>query len=163
LIIRKIDLNTEIEQLVAVIRKSFITVADDFNITPDNAPSNPAFINKEALLKSAEKKDINYYGCYEQEIIIGCYALEKAWQQTYYLERLAVVPEKRQQGFGRRLVLDSLRRVKEEGGTNISIAIIDEHEILKNWYKSLGFVESGRKTFDHLPFDVCFLRYMLID
>ena len=161
MIIREVDLNKELEQLVAVIRRSFITVAHDFNITPGNAPTNPAFIDEESLLKSAEKKDLNYYGCYEQETIVGCYALEKAFHQTYYLERLAVIPEKRHQGYGRALVLDAFKRAKEKGGNNISIAIIEEHEILKNWYKNLGFVETGRKTFAHLPFGVCFLRHVL--
>ncbi len=163
MMIREVDLNTELEQLAAVIRRSFITVAHDFNITPGNAPTNPAFINEKALLQSAVEKDINYYGCYEHDIIVGCYALEKACNRNYYLERLAVIPEKRHRGYGRALVLDAFRRAKEKGGNNISIAIIDEHEVLKNWYKNFGFVESGRKTFAHLPFDVCFLRYVLKD
>jgi len=161
LVFEKVDLDKEAEELAAVIRASFITVAEDFAITPENAPTNPAFLKKEDLLNSAEGKGVNYYGYYEHGNLIGCYALEKALQGTYYLERLAVVPEARHRGIGKKLVLDSFQRVKERGGYKVSIAIIDEHRVLKAWYQKIGFKETGRKTFSHLPFNVCFLEYNL--
>ena len=161
MVIEKVDLGKEAEELAAVIRASFITVAEDFEITPENAPTNPAFLQKDDLLKSAENKGVNYYGYYEYGKLIGCYALEKALQGTYYLERLAVVPEERHRGIGMKLVMDSFQRVKERGGVKVSVAIIDEHQVLKDWYKSIGFKETGRKTFSHLPFNVCFLEYNL--
>ncbi len=161
MITAKIDLNEEAEELAYVIRESFKTVAEDFNITPENAPTNPAYLTKEDLLKSASDKGIKYYGFYKHGTIIGCYALEKALQGTYYLERLAVIPGERHKGTGRKLVHDSMQRVKESGGNKVSIAIIDEHRVLKDWYKRLGFQETGKKNFPHLPFNVCFLEYRL--
>lgn len=156
-----VNLIEEGEELAFVIRESFKTVAEDFNITPENAPSNPAFITTKYLLKSAGEKGLKYYGYYQRGKIIGCYALEKALQGTYYLERLAVMPGERHQGIGSKLVHDSINRVIEKGGNRVSIAIIDEHEVLKDWYKGLGFQESGKKSFPHLPFNVCFLEYHL--
>jgi len=35
--------------------------------------------------------------------------------------------------------------------------MINESTILKNWYKKLGFRETGTKNFEHLPFTVCFM------
>ena len=46
----------------------------------------------------------------------------------------------------------------ERGGGAVSVAIIDEHAVLKAWYRSLGFAVTGRREFAHLPFNVCFLR-----
>ncbi len=161
MVITEIDLPTKAGELAAVIRSAFQTVAEEFNITPQNAPTNPAFIKKEDLIKGAEAKSIKYYGCYERGKLLGCYALEKAGDGLYYLERVAVVPEARHRGMGKQLVRDAFKRVKECGGLKVSVAIIDEHRILKNWYKELGFKETGRKTFPHLPFNVCFLEYRL--
>ena len=30
--------------------------------------------------------------------------------------------------------------------------------LLKNWYMSYGFRETGTKAFPHLPFTVCFME-----
>jgi hypothetical protein len=43
----------------------------------------------------------------------------------------------------------------------VSIGIIADHTILKNWYLKLGFIEGKTKSFDHLPFDVTFMSYDL--
>jgi diamine N-acetyltransferase len=43
----------------------------------------------------------------------------------------------------------------------ISIGIIDEHTVLKQWYRKLGFTEVNRKKYDHLPFTVCSMEKRL--
>jgi len=53
------------------------------------------------------------------------------------------------------LVLDYVRHNQ---GRTITIGLIDEHEILKNWYKAMGFKETGAQKFVHLPFTVCFME-----
>ena len=49
-------------------------------------------------------------------------------------------------------------KIKGYGGKWISIALIDSNTILKNWYLSQGFKETGIKDFPHLPFRVCFMN-----
>jgi len=39
--------------------------------------------------------------------------------------------------------------------------MIDGHTVLKEWYKSLGFVQTATKKFERLPFLVCFMEYDL--
>jgi hypothetical protein len=34
----------------------------------------------------------------------------------------------------------------------------DSHTKLKKWYSSQGFIETGTKDFEHLPFRVCFMN-----
>ena len=43
----------------------------------------------------------------------------------------------------------------------ITIGIIEENTVLKNWYADHGFVHTGTKKFPHLPFTVGFMTYML--
>jgi len=156
--IRPIDLETEVPRLRGLINEAFLTVAAELGLTPENAPTNPAFITEEAILEQARKKPTAFYGWYEGGELAGCYALEKANETTWYLERLAVRPSRRHAGLGGALLDDCLARVRKEGGEKVSIAIIDENVRLKTWYMEQGFAETGKKTFPHLPFTVCFME-----
>jgi len=49
-------------------------------------------------------------------------------------------------------------KISERNGKLISIGIINENSVLKNWYIKYGFIEKGLKRFDHLPFEVCFME-----
>ncbi len=152
--IKKIDI---IDQDCArVIRDSFITVANEFNITKQNAPTNPAFIEIESL-QALKQKGVNMYGAFINNILIGFVAIEKSSENLYFMEKLAVLPEYRHNGFGLRLINFVVETVKEAGGKKISIGIINENTILKDWYIKNGFSESEIKNFSHLPFSVCYL------
>jgi ribosomal protein S18 acetylase RimI-like enzyme len=80
----------------------------------------------------------------------------------FYIERLAVVPEHRRRGRGSKLLSHALAVIREHGGARASIGIMNQNEQLKRWYEAKGFVESGRKRFAHLPFEVCFLAKELV-
>lgn len=40
----------------------------------------------------------------------------------------------------------------------IKIGIVEENTILKEWYEKIGFVHTGTKKFEHLPFTVGFME-----
>jgi N-acetylglutamate synthase-like GNAT family acetyltransferase len=90
---------------------------------------------------------------------VGCVALEKASPDLYYLERLAVLPQYRRNGFGKALVDYVLLEAKAVGAKKLDIGIIAEQSELKLWYQQLGFVEGETKEFEHLPFLVTFMTY----
>ena len=73
---REIVSEAELSNSVNVIRESFITVANQFKLTRENAPSNAAFIELEDLLKMKEK-DIHLFGVFKDEIQIGFFTVEK--------------------------------------------------------------------------------------
>lgn len=158
--IREITNKTEMIQSVEVIRAAFKTVADEFYLTKENSPTNPAFINFDKL-ESLREKDIKFFGLFENDKLIGFVAVEKADDSIYYLEKLAVLTEHRHKGHGGRIVKFVCNHVKDKGGEKLSIGIIDEHEVLKEWYRTLGFAETGTKRFEHLPFVVCFMEKTL--
>jgi ribosomal protein S18 acetylase RimI-like enzyme len=149
---------------VAVLRKAFGTVAKNFNLTLKNCPTNPAFCEPEHLIKM-QKRGIELFKLTAHRKQIGFIAIEKSEKEpgTYYVERLAVLPEYRHEGYGRDLMDFTVRHIKELGGTRASIALIDAHTVLKEWYKDQGFRETGTKDFLHLPFRVCFMEYIFSD
>lgn len=155
LVIRPV--NDELDKWVELLRNSFITVADDFGITRENAPTNPAFADEDSLSKMIEK-GVSLFGAYYDSRRAGFVALENAGSGCWYMERLAVLPEYRHKGIGRKLMDFAFAAVKDRGGSKISIGIIDENKVLKNWYTEYGFIETGTKAFKHLPFEVCFME-----
>lgn len=143
--------------ITLVIRRAFITVADEFGLTKENAPKNPAFLDNEAMEKMRDKGAV-MFGAYEGDVCIGFVAAQKAGDGTFYMERLAVLPERRHTGTGRMLMDTVFDYVRENGGTRVSIGLINENTRLKRWYVQYGFTETGLKHFDHLPFTVCFME-----
>lgn len=157
-LIRELFTDTELNESVQLIRAAFQTVADQLSLTPENAPTNPAFITLDKL-KEAKEKGVQMFGLFQSDHQqAGFIALEKAGDGLYYIERLAVRPAFRHRGYGKRLLDFAFQYVKDAGGIGVSIAIIDENTVLKRWYQAYGFIETGCKTFEHLPFTVCFMR-----
>ncbi len=140
-----------------VVRNAFITVAEEFHLTKENAPTNPAFIGVEAMEKMRDK-GAAMFAAYEGETCIGFVAAQKAGEETFYMERLAVLPKYRHGGCGRKLMDTVFEYVQNNGGQRVSIGIINENTRLKKWYQQYGFLQTGLKHFEHLPFEVCFME-----
>lgn len=146
--------------LAGIIRQSFRDVAVRFSLTPGNCPRHPSNCTP-AWIASDQERGVRYYILSQEGTPVGCVGLETPNPDTCYLERLAVIPEYRCNGYGRRLVLYALERAKAAGALQASIGIIAGHTELKQWYAAIGFAEAGTKKFGHLPFDVLFLRFDL--
>lgn len=74
--IRKIDKVKDIKKCGDIIRNSFITVTDEFELTINNAPTNPAFITDENLQQSIEK-GLDLYFKYLDEEAVGCVGIQR--------------------------------------------------------------------------------------
>ena len=144
-------------ECIDTIHKSFQTVADEFGLTPENCPTNGAFMPVMRLENDYKKGD-KMYGLYEGGNIVGFVQLAKKENGVFELEKLAVLPEHRHKGYGTQLIHFSEEKVSEFGGTVITIGIIEENTRLKDWYTQNGFVHTGTKTFSHLPFTVGFME-----
>ena len=158
--IQEITAQDQISASVDIIRQAFKTVADEFNLTPLNCPTHPSFITCDALL-NLNKKGAVFFGTFIHELQIGFIAVEKSDDGLYFIEKLAVVPLHRHKGYGTSSVRFAMEFIKNNMGKKISIGIINEHTVLKNWYKGLGFEEVMTKKYDHLPFTVCFMEKTL--
>jgi N-acetylglutamate synthase-like GNAT family acetyltransferase len=149
---------SDIDIITYIIRSSFQTVADRFNLTAENCPKHPSNCTTE-WVKTGLDRGINYYVMEIGNRVIGCIALEKVNLEVCFLERLAVLKEYRNMRFGKSLVDYAMAEAKLMGGKRISIGIISEHNELKQWYCQIGFIEESIKQFEHLPFKVNFMSY----
>jgi len=153
--IRSTDAN-DIALLAEIIRTSFQDVAHRFNLTPANCPTHPSNCAPE-WIETGLGKGIRYYVLESDGVPCGCVALERASPEKSYLERLAVLPNHRKHGYGKRLVEHVLDQARGEGTKRVELAIIAEHWELREWYERQGFQVFRTAEYAHLPFKVAFL------
>jgi N-acetylglutamate synthase-like GNAT family acetyltransferase len=148
--------------LAKLIREAFSDVAIRFSLTAENCPRHPSNCTT-AWVGSDLARGVRYFIVEQGDELYGCVGLEQADSHCFYLERLAVLPGRRKQGFGTLLVARALSYAEESGASWVNIGIIDADTELKQWYTRLGFVEVEKKNFPHLPFRVCFMKLNLND
>lgn len=141
-----------------VIHKSFATVAKEFNLTRENSPKHTSFMPPEKMQEQMQR-GWYMFGLTESEKLVGYAALSDENNGVYELNNLAVLPEYRHNGYGKLLLDHAKEKVREFGGQKIVIGIIEESAVLKEWYLTSGFIHTGTKKFDHLPFTVGFMEW----
>lgn len=148
-------------QLIArLIRRSFADVAQRFGLDAHNCPKHPSNCTVQWVARDIDR-GVAYFLLEADGGPVGCAALERANDAMGYLERLAVVPEARQHGFGGKLLDHVATTARRQGLSKIGIGIIAQQNDLKQWYVRRGFLEGETKTFDHLPFDVTLMTLSL--
>jgi diamine N-acetyltransferase len=158
--IREIENEKEMENSASVVADSFRTVAVEFNLNKDNCPTHPSMVTVKQL-HEMKRKGLKLFGLFEADVQVGFAALEKKKHKVFNLEKLAVLPECRNKGYGGKLVEFAEEYVKNAEGEKLSIGIINEHAVLKKWYEAKGFKETSVMKFEHLPFTVCFMEKTL--
>lgn len=147
---------------LSVIHRSFATVATEFGLTCENCPKHTSFIPLEFL-----QMQLNWgwamFGLYDMEELVGYSSLSKENENIYELHNLAVPQEYRHNGYGKILLDYAKEKVREYGGQKIKIGIIEDNTVLKSWYAANGFVHTGTRKFDHLPFTVGFMEWRNCD
>jgi diamine N-acetyltransferase len=148
----------EIGQCASLLATSFMTVATEFGLTIENAPSNPAFMTP-ATLSEYLAKGILLYALLVNEQMVGCVAVEssKSTAGSFYIERLAVAPKYRHHSYGGKLLAFALDVIGRMGGKTASLGIMNQNTVLKSWYLQKGFVDKELRSFPYLPFEVCFM------
>ena len=148
------------ERLAGLIRSAFRDVAERFGLTAQNCPKHPSNCIG-AWIETDFARGVEYFILSQDGAPVGCVGVERAGDDFFYLERLAVLPQKRRQGLGRRLVLHAIEEARSKGAGRIGIGIIAAQRELKQWYERLGFVATATKRFSHLPFEVCLMALPL--
>jgi diamine N-acetyltransferase len=157
-VIRELRSEDELGRCVGLLRAAFATVAAEFGLTEETAPTNAAFATLENLERHV-RDGMTIYGMFLDASLIGCVAVKrsKADAAVSYIERLAVAPENRHYGRGGQLLSFAIERIRESGGRTASIGVMDSNERLKNWYLARGFAQHDCRRVAHLPFKVCFM------
>ena len=151
--------NLIISIVVKILNEAHGTVAKEFGFTKENNPTNNAFIDEQALRTQLEQ-GVELFQLTINDLAIGCIAIEKSKKEinTFYIEKVSIIPEYRNRGYGVNMMEFAVKNIRENGGQWISIALIDSNMKLKKWYSKQGFKETETKEFPRLPFRVCFMN-----
>ena len=153
----------EIPACVALIRRSFGTVAEEFGFTVLNAPRYTAFATTEERLTwhlHGGKRPMYVYENEDGEII-GYYSLQLQENNVCELSNLCVAPESRHEKVGEALLLHSYEAAKEAGCVMMHIGIVEENVQLRKWYEKYGAVHLGTKKYDFFPFTCGYMEKTL--
>ncbi len=143
-----------VPECVKVIRESFMTIAEQFGFTIENAPRFTAFATtEERLLYQMDNEPRFMFGYFDSDgKIIGYYSLLMQDKGECELSNLCVLPECRHKKIGHELLQDAYRQAKAHERNKINIGIVEENTVLRKWYENAGFVHIGTEKFDFFPF-----------
>ena len=149
-------------ECVEVIRKSFATVAEEFNITEGNAPRFTAFAMDERRLNwhlNGEHRPM--FGFVVDGKIVGYYSLLLMENNECELNNLSVLPAYRHDGIGAKLVEHAFEMARKAGCAKMKLGIVEENQVLRKWYETLGFIHVGTQKFDFFPFTCGYMEKVL--
>lgn len=151
-----------ISECVGVIRKSFLTVAEEFGFTSENAPRFTAFaVTEDRLLWQLESERRPMYAYFEDGKIVGYYSLFLIGDGVCELNNLCVLPEYRHNKIGEKLLLDSFENAKGRGCTKMRLSIVEENKRMRKWYEAHGFIHTGTEKLDFFPFTCGYMEINL--
>jgi AhpD family alkylhydroperoxidase len=158
-VVRALDGDADHAAALAVIVGAFSTVARDFGLTQESCPAHAAFFTMAGLRQMLAKGAV-FLGALVGGELAGCVAVEPSPHRegVFYLEKLAVLPAHRHRSIGVRLTQEVFTYCRAHGGRLVSLALLDTHEVLKQWYAEQGFTWVRAESFPHLPFRVCFME-----
>jgi ribosomal protein S18 acetylase RimI-like enzyme len=145
-----------------ILNKAFLAFAQEYNFTKENAPNHLAYINSDGV-EVWLNNGLKMYGYKIDGKIIGCGGYSYYKDQVYLIERLAVLPEYRNLGAGKKLMEFIENKIKNMGGRIVEIHVTDKNIALKKWYRKQGYFEikieevniPGIKT---VPFKACVMN-----
>ena len=159
--IRKIE-RSDIPECVDVICASFMTVADEFGFTKENAPRFTAFATDEdRVLYWMCEQHHSMYGYYKDGRLVGYYNLYIPNDKEVELGSLCVLPDHRHEGIGDKLLEDAIAKARGMGAEVMKLIIVEENKVLRKWYEDHGFVHKETKKFDFFPFTCGYLEMSL--
>ena len=159
--IKKVEAN-HISECVKVIRDSFLTVAEEFGFTAENAPRFTAFsVTEERLLWQLNSEYRLMYAFYESGKIVGYYSLLLQENHECELNNLCVLPSCRHKGIGEELLKSVFEEAAELSCTKINIGIVEENTVLRKWYETFGFVHTKKEKYDFFPFTCGYMEKRL--
>lgn len=159
--IREIN-KSDIEQCVSLIQESFLTVANEFGFTSENAPRFTAFAaTKERLEWQLNVEHRPMYAYYDADKIIGYYSLGLLENEECELNNLCVHPAYRHKGIGEELLRNAFEMAKKRNCIKMKLGIVEENKVLREWYEAFGFHHTGTKKFDFFPFTCGYMEKIL--
>lgn len=152
----------DLYECVNVICESFLTIANEFGFTKQNAPRFTAFSMTESKLcrQLADEKYLMHVYC-DNSCIVGYYSLTLESSGECELNNLCTRPSYRHKGIGTTLLAHAIETAKTKNCTKINIGIVEENQRIRKWYEEFGFVHVGTRKFDFFPFTCGYMEKQL--
>ena len=152
----------ELDACVSLIRASFFTVAQEFGFDEQNAPHFAAFAtNIEQLRRQYAQGHPMHVCCDENDAPIGYYLLCEKDGETVELHHLCVMPSRRHQKLGEKLLLHAIREAMIAGYRFMKIETVEENQPIRMWCEKYGFVHTGTEKSDFFPFACGYMQKRL--
>ncbi len=142
----------DMDRCVQVIRDSFMTVADTFGFTQENAPRFTAFATTIERLQWQYQEGRPMYVWEEDGQIVGYYSLHLQGERKCEMNNLCVLPAYRHRQLGKKLLEHAFAQARERGCVRMCIGIVEENVRLRKWYETYGAVHVGTEKFEFFPF-----------
>lgn len=142
----------DIPECVQVIQKSFLTVAEEFGFTQENAPRFTAFAVSEERLSWQYEQGRPMFAYREEGEIFGYFSLELKAEGECELNNLCVLPEHRHKRIGEQLLEHAFLVAKRNQYRKMFAGIVEENQLLRRWYEAHDFRHVGTEKFDFFPF-----------
>lgn len=141
------------EACANLITKSFLTVAQEYGFTKENAPGFTAFSTTAEKLNQQYDEGRPMYGYFDENgQLLGYYSLLIQKNEECELNNLCVLPKCRHRHIGEILFFHGLEAASERGCKKVNFSIVEENKKLRAWYESLGAKHICTKKFDFFPF-----------
>lgn len=147
----------ELGACAEVIKSSFMTVAEELNITEKNSPGYVAFSTTKEKLKNRIQSGGQIYAYIKENKILGLYSINISHNECE-ISNLCVLEDYRHNGIGRKLLEHAFSKAAESGCKTIKISIVEENVRLKKWYESYGFKPQYTKKYDFFAFTCGYMK-----
>lgn len=134
-------------------------MADEFGFTEENAPGFTAFATTdEKLFRQMDSERRPMYVFVENGVLCGYYSLLIQENDECELNNIAVLPEYRHKGIGKKLLEHSCLIARDNGCRMMNIGIVEENKRLRKWYEENGAIHVGTRKYDFFPFTCGYMK-----
>ncbi len=130
----------------AVQQTSFRILYSAFNETSDRRSAADSLPKNTNMFKKLEQTEC--FGVFQGATQVGFGILRDLKNNTYRISHVAVDPNFRHDGAGRKLVRGMLRAVVQRGGGTVILQTDPNRKQERKWFQSMGFAPAKRGTDD---------------
>lgn len=160
LLIRHV-VESELEECLEVIHKGYKTVADQFGLNDDNCPDSCGATLKYEKLLASYNKGKKMFAYFWDNKVVGFLIIHIVDNISIKIEDIVILPEYRNIGIGTEMI-DYLKQFCNVNGfTKLTLDMIDDNIMLKNWYIKRGFCESHKVKYPKAPFAIGYMEMYL--
>jgi GNAT superfamily N-acetyltransferase len=154
----KVAAQSDTETVASIIRQSFTRQAQLLELTPASCPTYVAFESASGVQRRIES-GAHVVLAFLGEAPIGTVScVLRADSDHGEIMRLAVLPQHRGHGYGKRLMAYAEQYLRTNGAAVLELSIVAQFERLLTYYEGLGYSTSDQKgRVSGLPFDLLFL------